>query len=169
MTRRSVEAIVEALNARDVRYLIAGGLAVVAHGYMRLTADVDIILDLTPENVSRAIAALESLGYRPRAPVPFSEFADPQKRQQWTREKGLTVFSLYSPEHPATEVDVFMEAPLPFDSAYRAAAHIDVAPGIHAVFVAYDDLLRLKRQAGRPQDIQDIERLKEARGEDPDE
>jgi hypothetical protein len=67
VTRRSVEAIVEALNARDVRYLIAGGLAVVA------------------------------------------------QRHQWTREKGLTVFSLYSPEHPATEVDVFMEAPLPSD------------------------------------------------------
>jgi len=49
VTKRSVEAIVDALNAAGVRYLIAGGLAVVAHGYVRFTADVDLILDLEPD------------------------------------------------------------------------------------------------------------------------
>ena len=93
MTKRSVEVIVGALNASGVRYLVAGGLAVVAHGYVRFTADVDVIFDLAPENVTRAIDALERLGYQPRAPVPFRDFADPQKREGWVREKGLTVFS----------------------------------------------------------------------------
>lgn len=46
MERRSVEAIVRALNDAGVRYLIAGGVAVVAHGYVRFTADLDVILDL---------------------------------------------------------------------------------------------------------------------------
>ena len=82
MEKHSVDAIVGALNMANVRYLVAGGLAVVAHGYVRFTADVDLIVDLEPANVMRAVASLESLGYRPRAPVAFGEFADPQKRAQ---------------------------------------------------------------------------------------
>jgi hypothetical protein len=83
METRSIDAIVQALNGASVRYLVAGGLAVVAHGYVRFTADLDLIVDLEPANVARAVAALETLGYRPRAPVAFAEFADPQKRTQW--------------------------------------------------------------------------------------
>ena len=169
MTKRSVEATVEALNAHGVRYLIAGGLAVVAHGYLRFTADIDIILDLHPDNVTRAIEALGSLGYRPRAPVPFRDFINPEKRRQWVREKGLTVFSLYSPDHQATEIDVFVELPLDFDPAYRAAARFEIAPGVSAVFVAYEDLLRLKKLAGRPRDLEDIERLQAIRAEESSE
>lgn len=168
MERHSVESIVAALNAGLVRYLIAGGLAVVAHGYVRFTADVDLIVDLEPVNVRRAIAALGSLGYRPRAPVPFDDFADPAKRQQWVHEKGLTVFSLYSPAHAATEVDLFVEAPLDFGQAYQKAARREAAPGIHATFIGLEDLLRLKQQAGRPQDLIDIDALKvvNERGDD---
>ena len=43
---------------------------------MRFTADVDLIVDLEPANVMRAVASLESLGYRPRAPVAYGEFGD---------------------------------------------------------------------------------------------
>ena len=121
MEKHSVDAIVRALNAANVRYLMAGGLAVVAHGYVRFTADIDLILDLESANVTRAIAALEGLGYRPRAPVAFAEFADPKKRAQWVRDKNLTVFSVHSPQHALTEVDLF--------------------------------------QAGRPQDLLDLEQL----------
>jgi hypothetical protein len=163
MTRRSVEAVVDALNTHGVRYLIAGGLAVVAHGYVRFTADIDIILDLAPENVNLAIGALGGLGYRPRAPVRFQELADATKRSEWIRERGLTVFSLYSDAHPATEVDVFVEPSLDFDTAYPAGARIDIAPGVRAVFVSYDDLLHLKAQAGRPQDLEDIRQLQALR------
>ena len=76
-----------------------------------MTADIDLILDFEPENLRRAVGALGSLGYRPRAPVAFEDFIDSDKRSAWTREKGLTVFSLYSPDHAATEIDLFVEAP----------------------------------------------------------
>ena len=93
MEQHSVEAIVRALNAANVRYLIAGGLAVVAHGYVRFTADIDLILDLEPANVRHAMAAFKRLGYRPRAPVALDDFADPANRAEWVRDKGLTVFN----------------------------------------------------------------------------
>ena len=43
MEKRSVEAVVRGFNEAQVRYLIAGGVAVVAHGYVRFTADLDLI------------------------------------------------------------------------------------------------------------------------------
>ena len=159
MQSRSVEAIVRALNAAGVRYLVVGGLAVVAHGFVRFTADVDLVLDLDEQNLRRAIAAFTSLDYRPRAPVAIGEFLDPATRAGWVREKGLTVFSLYSPAHQATEVDVFAEAPFDFASAYQRAVRAEVAPDVAATFASLDDLILLKKRAGRPQDVLDIERL----------
>ncbi len=159
MERHSVEAIVRALNDAGVRYLIAGGVAVVAHGYVRFTADLDVILDLETENLRRALAVLAGLGYFPRAPVPIEQFADPNGRAGWVREKGLTVFSLFSAQHPKTEVYLFVQAPLDFDRAHEAAALWDVAPNLPATFVSLADLISLKRQAGRPRDLEDIERL----------
>ena len=55
MKLADVEAILRALNDADVRYLIVGGLAVVAHGYVRYTADVDLVLDLERDNALRAM------------------------------------------------------------------------------------------------------------------
>jgi hypothetical protein len=138
-------------------------LAVVAHGYVRFTADLDLILDLEEENTKRALRALAGLGYQPRAPVPLDEFADPQKRHQWVRDKGLTVFSLFSHAHPATEVDLFVEMPFDFKPAYAAAARMEVGPGLPATFVSYEHLVELKRQAGRPQDLDDIAKLQAVR------
>ena len=69
MEKRSIEAVIGALNEDRVRYLVAGGLAVVAHGYVRFTADLDLVLDLQEDNLRRAVSSLSRLGYRPRAPV----------------------------------------------------------------------------------------------------
>jgi hypothetical protein len=160
MERSSLEAIIESLNREGVRYLIAGGLAVVAHGHIRLTVDVDIILDLRTENVTRAVRAFTSAGYRPRAPVPFDSFADPEQRNRWAQEKGMRVFSLYSPDSPLTEVDLFVQAPFAdFDDAYSRAVRLPVRSGLEATFIGLDDLLALKREAGRPKDLMDIENL----------
>jgi hypothetical protein len=163
MERRSVEAIFGALNGSGARYLVAGGLAVVAHGYVRLTADIDIVLDPDPGALRRAIDALSSLGYRPRAPVEFAEFAEPEKRRQWARDKGLTVFSVFSPRHRATEVDLFLESPFDFDRAYARASRFPVADGIEGTFVGLDDLMAMKRAAARPQDLEDVESLRSLR------
>ena len=48
----------EALEAGGVRYLVAGGLAVGAHGYLRFTKDVDIVIQLIPDNIERTFTAL---------------------------------------------------------------------------------------------------------------
>jgi hypothetical protein len=163
MKRDSVVAVVAALNEKQAEYLIVGGLAVVAHGYVRFTADVDLIVSIEPENLRRVVNALQGLGYRPRAPVDFHEFIDPSHRKQWAQEKNMTVFSLFSGAHPATEVDLFLEPPLDFSAAYGRALRQEVAPGTPAVFCSLEDLIALKSMAGRPEDQDDIAQLKQLR------
>jgi hypothetical protein len=159
MERRSIEKIISALNDSGARYLVVGGLAVVAHGHVRFTADLDLLLDLDPQNLKKALAALRGLGYRPRLPVPAEDFNDPDIRERWVREMNLEVFSLFSDQHPATEIDLFASDPLGFNAAFERALRMEVAQGVEATIVSLPDLLKLKRAAGRPQDLLDIEKL----------
>jgi hypothetical protein len=62
MEVRSVEAIVRALNRANVQYLIVEGLAVNAYGFVRLTRDVDLVLQLDPGNASKGLNALLDTG-----------------------------------------------------------------------------------------------------------
>lgn len=160
MQKQSVETIVRALNDADIRYLIVGGLAVVAHGYVRFTADLDLIMDLETGNLQRAMTVFAGLGYTPRAPVRLEDFADSQTRRRWITEKGMKVFSLVSSQHRATEIDLFAEVPFDFDAAYGSACRFEVSPGVEATFVDLERLISLKNQAARPQDLVDIEELK---------
>jgi len=152
------DIIFMALQDAGVRYLVVGGVAVVLHGHLRFTADLDLIVALDAANVRAAMSTLEALGYRPRAPVPAEQFADPATRRQWIEEKGLAVFSLWSPEHPATEVDIFVEEPFLFEEAYSRATRAEVG-GAHITVASIPDLIALKRKVGRPKDIEDIAAL----------
>ena len=160
-----IERVLVALEEAGVRYLLVGGVAVVLHGYLRTTADLDLILALDEDNVARAGEALGGLGYRPRAPVDLAGLADPEQRRAWIEAKGLTVLSLWSPEQPALELDLFVEEPLDFESAHGRAVRTDLGP-CEASVVSLDDLLSLKRRAGRPRDLEDIEALEALRDGD---
>ena len=160
MEKSSIEQIVRALNEHQVRYLIVGGLAVVAHGYVRFTADVDIVLAFDETNLASAIQSFEKLQYSPRVPVAITEFLDAENRRQWAVDRHMTVFSLFSAAHAATEIDLFVESPFDFESAYANAARLEVAPGVLATFCSVIDLIALKARAGRANDLDDIAQLR---------
>lgn len=163
MEVRSIEAIVRALNAAEVRYLIVGGLAVNAHGFARMTRDVDLVIQLEPANAREGLRALFGAGYRLMIPEEPEAFADAATRERWRRDKGMIVLKLWSDEHRRTPIDVFVYEPFPFDREYAAAVQVELAPGLLAPIVSLNTLLQMKREAGRPQDLQDIKEL--TRGE----
>jgi hypothetical protein len=163
MELRSVEAIVRALNAADVQYLIVGGLAVNAHGFVRLTRDVDLVLQLDPANVSRGLNALLEIGYQMSVPAKPEDFANPEIREDWHRTKGMITLKLWSDEHQRTPVDIFVYEPFDFAKERGAAVALEVCPGLPARVVSLETLLKMKRDAGRPQDLIDIEELRRAR------
>jgi hypothetical protein len=161
MEVRSVEAIVRALNAAEVEYLIVGGLAVNAHGYERLTQDVDLVIRLARDNVVRGLQALHELGYRMPIPVTPEQFADASNRETWRTEKNMTVLRLWSDLHRRTPVDVFVYEPFNFAEEYTAANWEEIAADLKAPVVRCDTLLAMKRVAARPQDLADISELEQ--------
>jgi len=160
MTLSSLEAIVRALNGAGVRYLVAGGLAVGAHGYPRATMDVDLVVQLRSDNIVAAFHALAGLGYRPLVPVTAEGFSDKAQRERWIAEKGMQVLNFFSDQHKATSVDVFVTEPFDFDTEYDNALNVDLAPGLPVQFVSIPTLIRMKEVAGRPRDLDDIQHLR---------
>jgi predicted nucleotidyltransferase len=158
MAAHPIEQVLAALNSAGVRYLVVGGVAVVLHGHLRTTADLDLVVALADDNVRRAIPALGLLGFRPRVPVPAEDFLDPEKRATWITEKGLTVFSLWSGQLPGIEVDLFVKEPFDFDQAYARGIRVSL-DSTTATVASLDDLIALKRAAGRPLDLADVEAL----------
>jgi len=153
-----LERIFGALQAAGARYLVVGGVAVVLHGHLRFTADLDLSLALDDANVDAVLSALEGLGYRARAPVPLRAFGDPLQRADWERTKGMTVFSLWSEQLPGTEIDLFVSDPMPFEPAWQRRMRAQLG-AISVDVASLSDLIEMKRRAGRPQDLDDVRQL----------
>jgi len=163
MEVRSVEAIVRALNEANARYLIVGGLAVNAHGFVRLTRDVAIVLALDPDNATRGLNALLAIGYQMSIPARPEEFANSAIRENWRSSKRMIVLKLWSDQHRRTPVDIFVYEPFVFAKESEVAIELEVCPGVSAPVVSLSTLLEMKRTAARPQDLIDIEELERMR------
>jgi len=154
------EKVFQALQKSNIRYVVAGGVALVLHGVVRLTADLDLIVDLEPENLSRFVEAMTELGYRPRNPVNAADFLSPAIRDGWKREKGMEVFSFVDQAQPMTMIDVFVEEKIPYREIMLEIVHM-TAKGITIPVISLRHLKRLKRLANRPQDLADVEIIEE--------
>lgn len=154
------ETVFRALNDRGVRYLVAGGVAVVLHGHMRYTKDLDLVVDLAPEQAKAAIEVLSALGLVPSVPVDPLSFADADTRQAWIGEKGMTVLSLHHPDEVRLVVDLFVEPPSGFEELWSASDEMPLETTTVRV-VSLDDLIAMKRKAGRPRDMLDVEELEQ--------
>ena len=163
MEMRSIEAIVRALENASVRYIIVGGLAVNAHGYSRMTRDIDLVIQLELSNTQRGLEALLGAGYRLMIPEKPEAFADPEMRERWRTEKGMIVLKLWSDEHRRTPIDVFVYEPFDFDREYDSAVWVEISPGLRAPIISLPALLQMKRDAGRPRDLEDINELTRGR------
>lgn len=155
-----VRTIFRALNDAEVRYLIVGGLAVVAHGYVRFTQDIDLVIQLERENVLRAMNALTAIGYRPLIPVGAAQFADETLRQQWRDEKGMIVFQMLNPQRESTRVDIFVAEPFAFEEEFERAKRYNWGD-LQAPVLRIDALIAMKEAAARPQDLADAALLRD--------
>jgi len=158
--RFDARELFEALSRHDVDYVTIGGIAIQAHGGQRLTQDLDIAIAAATENLARLASALLELDARVLGPagersrtVPTAQLLG--SSDQWhliTAHGPLDVLTL--PAHLGSFADM------------RARAH-EVPLGDITVPIAHrDDLLKMKRAAGRPQDLADV-RLLESLDEAP--
>lgn len=148
---RDVQEFLRCLAAREVRYVVIGGTAVIYHGYARLTGDVDFLYDCAPPNTERLWAALGDFwgGSVPAVQGP-AELANP---------KLVVQFGV-----PPNRIDLIasLEA-VPFESAWQARVHesITVAGSTVPVWIlGLADLREAKKHAGRPKDLDDLDHLR---------
>jgi predicted nucleotidyltransferase len=145
------------LVEKGVDFVVVGGVAVQAHGYLRATADLDVVPRPSLLNLSRlaeALAELDAEAWRARFPV---DVTDPQLLEVapliplTTRDGRLDLLNLV---HTAG-------APASYDELRERALVVEL-DGLEIAIAGLDDLIRMKRAAGRPQDLTDIASLARA-------
>jgi predicted nucleotidyltransferase len=150
--------VLREFQERNIRYVLVGGLAVLLHGIDRLTADIDLIVDLTPERATQAIETLLELGFKASAPVDPRHFADPAMRKRWQEESGMLVLSFWDPNNERPTVDLFADYPMDFEELFRDSLLIPLT-GATVRVASVHHLIEIKRAAGRPKDLDDVARL----------
>ena len=153
------DALLKALNEHDVEYVVIGGFALSAHWATRATKDVDIVTGPSPENLDRlwnALAALDA------SPLPLVDFGAEEMPLEWNRDSlDYGGNWLLATKHGRLDILQYVEGVEGFD-ALRANAIDLLHPTAGRIwFAGRDDLISMKQAAGRPQDLLDIERIRD--------
>ena len=152
------EALLRSLETSRVEYIVVGGAAALAHGSARFTQDLDIVYSRSPENLNRLVSALQDL-------KPYLRGAPPGLPFVWDRvtlSHGLN-FTL---ETSVGFIDLLGE--IPGGGSYRdligASVELHLFSGTTKC-LSLDQLIRAKRAAGRPKDLEALAELEALREE----
>jgi predicted nucleotidyltransferase len=151
----------ERLREADVDFVLVGGLAVNAWGYLRATRDVDLVPDPSPENLARLDALLVELGGKVEVGDRLLESSAIRTFLR-TGDRTLVLTDL-------GRIDVLQGLPqVPtFSALDERATEVDL-DGLVVKICSLDDLLAMKRASDRPRDRDDLEALEAARdGDEP--
>lgn len=147
------ERIFGVLDAHRVEYVVVGGVAVQAHGHVRMTNDVDLIPRPTPENLGRLAGALSEM--QARVLNPGAEHLKIDARM-------LPRATLWQMSTRYGDIDVLHDVPgaAPFAELRERALLITLSG--HLIPIAgRDDLICMKRASGRAIDLSDVAALTE--------
>ena len=156
--------IFKRFNEEGVRYLVVGGLAMNLHGIPRVTYDIDILIDLEDDNIRTLMSLMKEWGFKPKVPVSIMDFADPEKREEWIATKNMKAFNLVNAKWALSEIDIIIDAPVVYSEARKRARKIAVH-GVTIPVISIDDLIKMKRVAGRELDKADIQYLKKVKND----
>lgn len=154
---QDIEELIATLARHGVEYLVIGGVAVQVHGHRRTTMDLDVTPDPDPENLRRLGAALAELEARP------AEGGDGDVEIAVGDPGRLAVAAIVPPlltRHGQLHILKEPKGGRAFGEM-RARALVVELEGKEVAIVALDDLIRMKRAAGRPSDEDDVEVLLE--------
>jgi hypothetical protein len=155
----SPQEIFAALHRHDVDYVTIGGFAANAHGSRRLTLDVDIIPAPDDSNYQRLAAALDELGAPATAEDSSFRDLDPRDSFDLARADILKLATAVG------DLDVLNGAigAAPYEDLRQRAVEVEVR-GTPVRVASLDDIIAMKRAAGRPKDLREIADLTAPRG-----
>lgn len=149
--------LIAVLAGHGVDYVVIGGVATQVHGHRRTTMDLDLTPDPDPENLRRLGVALAELDARPAdggAGEGEISIGDPER---------LAIAAIVPPlltRHGQIHILKEPKGARAFDEMRERALVVDL-DGTAVAIVSLDDLIRMKRAAGRPGDLDDIATLTE--------
>lgn len=152
------ESLFRCLQEKNVDYCVVGGVALVLQGAVRMTADLDLMVAFDEPNLRLFVDVMKEMGFKPKAPVIPEAFISRENRESWILDKGMKVFSFYHPDEMVSLVDVFVHEPVPY-CEMRERIDWKIVDDLRIPVASKDDLIRLKKIAGRPQDLEDIKAL----------
>ena len=142
------------LSAHEVKAVVVGGEAVIFYGHIRVTGDIDIFYDRSPENAARLFGALKE----------FWQGAIPELADSSELENPGVIFQFGVPPN---RIDLLNDIDgVDFESAWsgRNQAEIQAEPAnIEFSYIGLEELIRNKEASGRPKDLEDLPFLREAR------
>lgn len=142
------EKLLVLLAEGRVDFVLVGGVAVTLHGYMRLTEDVDIIVDAAPDNLTRLLQALSTYGQGFAAELSLEDFAD--------EEGAIRIVE----ETESNQIDIFTRMSGLYYKDFVTDADTLQLSDHEIHFASKAALIHLKGQSSREKDILDVAALK---------
>ncbi|MFA6321391.1 MAG: DUF6036 family nucleotidyltransferase [Candidatus Omnitrophota bacterium] len=152
------EEILREFQKQKIKYILVGGIAFNLLGGVRNTLDMDIIVEMTDENLRKIVKILKKAGYHVKQPVDPIMIADKETRENWINNKNMKAFNFYKGERSYEEVDIVIDSPINFKDAIKNALKIKVG-NLSLTIISPEDFIKMKKASGRDKDLQDIKDL----------
>ena len=147
LTNPDFRELLKIFEKHRVRYLVVGKYAVMKYTEPRFTKDLDLLITTNRPNANAVFSALKEFG----APLKNLSSDDFTQKDYF-----------YQMGRAPLRIDIMMSIPgIEFEEAWenREVSDLD---GLMIPFISRSDLIRAKEAGGRPQDLMDLEKLKEA-------
>ena len=150
-----LSGLLGALLDEEVEFVLIGGVAVAAHGFLRATEDVDLVPAPDRENLDRLVKRLVREGAR--LTLAPHRVPGPEERGALYRGRNLSLST------PLGDVDIVQRLPGVPPYAELAGRALEISPfGMEVKVASREDLIAMKRSRARPIDLADLERLEGA-------
>lgn len=137
-------SFVQLLNEYEVEYVVLGGFAVIIHGFVRTTGDIDILISTSEENAEKMLMVMLKFGY---GEYDF-------ELQDFMEEPGCISLDRY---HGKIEI-LTSTIGVTFQECYKNKLTIDTH-GVKVNYIGLNDLIKNKKAVGRPKDLEDLRNL----------
>jgi hypothetical protein len=149
-----ISNVIRALESHGVDYVVVGGYAVALHGAVRGTVDIDLVITLSMQSFENTEKAMKQLGLQSLLPVNAKDVFN--YRDEYIRNRNLIAWSFSNPDNPLEIVDILIT-----EDASSIETVEKKAFGRVIRIASIPDLIRMKLDSNRPQDIEDIKSLEQ--------
>lgn len=144
----NLRELLSAFNANHVKYVVVGGYAVFVHAQPRMTKDLDVFIESSPENAAATYKGLAEFG-APLGQFTVEDFSD-----------GKTVGRFGVP--PICFEVIQRIDGVDFDTVYTNSIPVLIDGKVPARYISAEDLITNKLASGRPQDLADVAAVRQA-------